>query len=186
MLCLPAMFLCGCKGGKPTLPAINASRYFESTVTTTIYNKTAKQNLEMNNITSSSPNTAYLNQYVQYELTGDGSWIYKMYIESIYFYVYTSNTANEAMTITLTITNMADESDLTKTETITKTCPVVPGKNKSTLCKFDIGKVVATATTTKLTIDILETASATFFEDGIKWMVYDFTVYGESRAYISK
>lgn len=184
VLCLPAMFLCGCKNNKPKLPAINTARYFEKNVSASVYGKVSKRNLDISTLTKSSANKANLDQFVQYELTGDGSWIYKMYIESIYFYVYTSSATENAIEITFNMTNLANESDLTKTETITKTCPVKPGKNKSTLCKFDIGMVVATATTTKISIDITQTTGIEMmFNDGFKWMIYDLTIYGESRSY---
>lgn len=184
MLFVPVMFFTGCSN-KTKLPEIKASRYFSSSVSTSLFDQTQKRQIQLSSITSKKPNKDHMDKYVQYELTGDGVWIYKMYIECIYFYVYTSDT-NEAMTITLTFTNLASESDLTKQETVTKTCAVQPGKNKATLCKINIGKVVATATNTKLTIDIAQTASYDFFENNFKWMIYDFSVYGESRSYSGK
>ena len=76
MLFVPVMFFTGCSN-KTKLPEIKASRYFSSSVSTSLFDQTPKRQIQLSSITSKKPNKDNMDKYVQYELTGDGVCIYK-------------------------------------------------------------------------------------------------------------
>ncbi len=197
-LCIPIICLCGCSNKKKSkLNAIDINTYFSSTTTTTIYNdgttNTSKTNTE--NLTAEKPNKDIIDRYESFEIKANAEWIYKMYIDYIYFYVYTSENSSSELVVNITITNAVTESEIgkeleenTKFETQTS---LIPQKDGSTLCEVAINRVVATATGSTLTFDVLNSIPQVFLDDngkdnGLKWIIYGLEIHGESRAYSSK
>ena len=187
MICIPIMVFCGCSKTKSDLDSINLKRYFADTVTCTTHGKTSSTTVSLKDLISEEPNTEIIGRYSEFSFSGEGVWLYKMYIDYIYFYVYTNIDSSSQMTLNITMTNLAKENDIENPETFTTNCSLIPQKEGSTLCEIKVGKVVATATGSKLTIDTLNTPEAfqdEFGEDnGLRWCIYDLKFFAESRPY---
>lgn len=195
LLIIPALLLCACSGNRSKFSAINISRYFESVVRVTYGDDNGRsRQIDIGEIASSKLNKSNLSNYYSFEIEGNAVWLYKMYIDCIYFSVYTTDTANTGnglMTLTITITNLVDEEilkndgDLTKIEPTVIQVNISPKKDNFELCRVDINKTVATSTGVKITIDIRQSADNTILDKSknFTWFIYDFNVYGESRAY---
>ncbi len=185
---VPIISFYGCSSKKSKLSDINLVTYYNEKVVCTSYNSTKSYNLKISDLTRSKPNKLLADQYIKFELSANSAWMYKMYIDYIYFKVYTNIATQSAMTINLKMTNLADESDLSNpTDDFTADASLIPEKDGSINCWFKINKVVPTATGTKLTIDILDTTEVFADEfgkdNGFKWIIYDLKFYAESRTY---
>lgn len=188
---LPAFALCACKGDRSSLGSIDISRYFDAVKVT--YSDNISRQIELSSLTKTKAEAGELNKYVKYEIQGNTTWIYKMYIDCIYFDIYTTDTSsggNGMMTIRFIMTGLADESTLLEGK---KYDPVdfeyvfnfTPEKNGVTTCKVEINKVVATATGANISIDINESVENTVLDSSkdFRWTIFNFQVYGESRTY---
>lgn len=185
---MPVLFLCGCSSKKSKLDTIRLSTYFEDTVTCSAYNKTATTTISIEDLTSEDPKLNLMGQYIEFEVKAKGSWIYKMYIDYIYFKVYTNIDVATGMTVNLSMTNLADEDDLQNpTNDFKQDCSFTPAEDGSFNCWYKVQKVVPTASGTTLTIDILNTTEVFSDEfgtaNGFKWIIYDLKFYAESRTY---
>ena len=195
-LLLPVMFFCGCS--KTNIKPQEFTAYFSDKVTTTIYKNngsTSSKVITSSVISSSTPNLDYADKYLTMETTAKGEWIYKMYVESIYFYVYTSHSAQNEMIVNVTLSNFVKEEDINNKDnedkTLTAQCSFFPEKNNSTLCKVDVNRVVATKLTTSISFDINNSVYGILCEeDGspndFKWLIYGIEIVGESRTYNEK
>ena len=188
ILCVPAILFCGCSQIKSDLKTINLSTYYSDKVVCSTYGKSKTSTLSLTDFTSKEPRTNLIGQYTEFEVQANGAWMYKMYIDYIYFYVYTNIATDYQMTVNVSLTNLADESNLQNpTDDFSKDCSLIPKENGKFLCEVEVKKVVPTATGTTLTIDILNTIEV--FTDiegkdsGFKWMIYGLEFYAESRAY---
>ncbi len=196
MLCLPALLFCGCKNDNISeLPSINMSRYYKSTVQAVIdggkNSNDTKATIKLADLIGSKPNSNTLEAYSEIKLSGELNWLYKMYIDSVSFYVYTNSAPSTELTITLSMSNLANENDFSKAEIIsdTKTSDKVNGN--AYLFTFKINKVIASdvdASSDYLKISINECRNGTIVDNennltGFKWTIYDLKVYGESRTY---
>ena len=189
ILLLPVVLLCGCSSkNKSKLETIKLSTYFEDKVVCTTFGKSSTTTISMSDITSEEPKYNLLGQYVEFEVEAKSSWIYKMYIDYVYFKVYTNMDVATGMTVNLSMTNLADEDNLQKpTNDYTQDCSFTPAKDGSFNCWYKIGKVVPTASGSTLTIDIINTTEVFSDEfgkaNGFKWIIYDLKFYAESRTY---
>lgn len=197
-LCVPLVLLCGCSNKKKSkLNVIDFGTYFSASATSKIYDNgtTNTKNLESNNLTAKSPNKDIIDRYESFEIKATAEWIYKMYVDYICFYVYTTEESASEMVVNITITNAVAESEIgkeldenTKFETQTS---LIPQKDGSIFCEVKIDRVVATATGATLTFDILNSVPQIFTDNegndnGLKWIIYGLEIYGESRAYSGK
>lgn len=191
VLILPILFLCSCSGVSD-LPSINMQTYFEDSVTATVFNNSTSnsstRDIPLSVLTANSPNTDYLDRFVEFELEGNGAWLYKMYIDKIVFYVYTNESSDSEMIVNFSITNVAHEDDLELTEEFTGQCSFYPQSNGSAYCELTIDRVIATATGSTITFDILNSTSGTVADEegnttSFRWVIYGFKIYGESRSY---
>ena len=189
-LLLPVMFFCGCS--KSNTKPQDFTAYFSDKLTCTLYNKSGTKNIPTSVVASSTPNLDYADKYISIEATARPEWFYKMYIENIYFYVYTSHEATTEMIVNVTLTNVVDEKDIENKDAENKTleaeCSFYPQAGNSTLCKVEVNKVVATATTTTITFDINNSVfgivcSETGEKNDFKWLIYGIEIVGESRSY---
>lgn len=189
LLCIPVIFLAGCSNISK-YPSITQSTYFEETVSTKLFNDSIKK-LKLNDITSSNPNKSLVDNYYQIDIKSNGVWMYKMYIDCIYFKIYTQNKLDKQVTVTIKITNTVKEEDISKENAdkeFTATCAFIPNKNGTTECKIKVNRTVADLTGSIISIDVSEYQGGIVVGDenvtsDLLWMIYDFQVFGESRTY---
>ena len=187
-LIFPIIFLCSCSKVSK-LPSINVSTYFENTVETSVLgNNVSSKEITLASLTAKKPNPDFYDRYVQFTLTGNGAWLYKMYIDKITFYVYTNKTVDTEMIINFSITNVADEGDLKNPEEFSFECSFNPKKNGKAYCEISVNKVIATATSCEIKFDITNSTSGTITDNegnvtDFKWQIYGLKIYGESRSY---
>ena len=190
---MPVLILCGC--GKSKVKPQDFTTYFSDKVATSIYNNNStasSMNIPSTVLAASTPDLTYANKYISLKATAKGEWLYKMYVESIYFYVYTSHTAETEMIVNVTLNNFVKEEDINNPEnedkTLTYQCSFFPQNNNSTLCKVEVNRVVATVTTTTIEFDINNSIHGIICtEDNqpndFKWLIYGVELVGESRSY---
>lgn len=189
VICVPIIMFCGCSNKRSSLPKIDASVYFQSDVEVTVHNNTKTKNIELSELTSTKVDELNLDSFVELKLTANNSWIYKMYIDKIYFKVYTNQASNVEMIVNVSITNLADENDISHpSNDFSIPCSFVPKKDGSTLCCVEVGKTVATATGCNITFDIYNSTSGTVADNegnttSFRWLIYDLEIYGEHRTY---
>ena len=156
--------------------------------------------INLNDITSSNPNMDKVNTFYEFDVTANSDWIYKMFVEKVTFSVFLQNrieNVNE-ITFTLTITNAITEEDVGKNygneltdeeKKFVGTYSIVPQENGRFDISIDVNRVLGVAdgqVGSKFQIDISEYAGGTDSNGNItplKWIMYGFSVYGESRTY---
>lgn len=192
LLIIPVLFFTGCKKEK-LLPAIDLSTYLNNEISVKFYQMESASTQELSFIAAPELDKDKLGKYVSFELNTNSVWMYKMYIETISFYVYTTQSSITEMIVNVSITNVADEETLKTitseeptTDTAKEQCAFIPEANKATKCTFNIGKAIAKPTGSIITIDILN--SLELFDDeneetSFKWVIYGLEITGESRAY---
>ena len=189
ILCIPMVMLCGCSDKPSKLPSINQIVYFEEKATALAYNNSKSKELKLADLISTSYDPLNVDSFTEIKLTAKSSWIYKMYIDCITFYVYANKTTEVEMIINTTITNLADENDIQNPSTF-EALPlgIIPQEDGSILCKIPVGKTVATATGCTITFDINNSTSGTVADNegkitDFRWLIYGLEIYGEHRAY---
>ena len=190
LICLPVIFLCSCGGVKPTCDALpSVSYYYGNSISCNIFNQDETKTINTTSITNKKLNKDMLDAYAQFTLNGKSAEMYHLYIEYIYFKIYTNEDSEFQLDINVNLTNVIKESDIGNSElkdedkVFTNTY-AAPAKKKGTVqVKIEVKRTVATATGSKLTIDVL--TSDMFAEENstFKWCIYDFKIYGESRSY---
>jgi len=181
-----ALLFAGCSDG---LKPINMSVYYNTNVDSIVYTNDISSNrtLDLSTVTASSADWSKMDKYYDFNFSANASWIYKMYIERIEFYVLCNETTNEEMSINLKITNLAPEDNLSNISTHTDMKSHHPTENVAQKYTFDINKVVVTATGSKITLDIDQSTSLISIKNNpnnnFKWIIYGFKIYGESREY---
>lgn len=194
ILILPVMVLTGCKKGSSSLPAINVSKYFKDEITISRYNIAEDSTDSISLLTQKKAKKENLSKYVKFELNADPVWIYKMYIESIVFYVYCNESSEFQMTINVKMTNLADESailesksDNVATEDVEQQVTIMPKGKKAIKCVVPINKTVVNSLGSTITIDFKNSpelfSSEGENESSLMWLIYGFQVHGESRTY---
>lgn len=172
-----------------TLPSINMSTYFKKEITASIItsNVTTSRTLDLSILTNSDSNHSRMDKYLDFKITANPSWIYKMYVEKIEFYVLTNQDTNDQFTITLNMSNLAKENNISNIESYNDTLSRDLKAYKAQKYTFVINQVVASSTGSVINIDISESNHLLISQNNqnndFKWMVYDFKIYGESREY---
>lgn len=190
LLILPVLILSGCKNS--SLPAINLSRYLKDEISVKRNDlESSKDSLSL--LTQKKAKKSNLSKYESFELTTQAVWTYKMYIESITFYVYCNESSDYQMTLNVSMSNLASEdtinsttSETIETETVSEPITFTPKSKKAIKCTANINKTVANALGSTITIklDSLEIFSgdeenpSTFM-----WLIYGLEIHGESRTY---
>lgn len=188
-ICVPILMFCACSNKRSSLPKVDASVYFQESVQASIYNNTKTKDIKLSDLTKSSVDELNLDSYVEIKLTANNTWIYKMYIDRIYFKVYTTEATGTEMIVNVSITNLADEDDMSHpSDDFSIPCSFIPKKNGSTICYVDVEKTVATATGCTITFDIYNSTSGTVADNNgnltsFRWLIYDLEFYAEHRAY---
>ena len=173
-----------------SLPTLNMAVYFKSNVSASVYktNVPTSKTIDISELTHSSFNATKMDRYLDFKIEANPNWIYKMYIEKIEFYAIPNISSDSQMTLTLSMTNLANENNLSVAETFTDSLSNKTEKNSAQKFVFYINKTVAKATGSTITIDITEESSdlLSLKEDSteFKWQIYGFRVYGESREYL--
>lgn len=181
-----AVLFSGCSKG---LPSIDMPTYFKNTATSNVYKSTSYSNktLDLSQFISDKPDTTKLDKYLDFTFTANAEWIYKMYIEKIEFYVYTSETPSTEMTFTIKITNLAKEDNLASKSDLKEIQSIYPTANQGYKLILPVDRVVATATGMTMSIDISESSELLLNKNNtkneFKWMIYGLKVFGESREY---
>ncbi len=186
LLCIPVIVLCGCSNKRSELPKIASAAYLENTVTYTSYDSTKEQTLDISEFLLDKVEPLNIRAFEQVTITAKSAWIYKMYIDRIYFNFYSNKTTDSEMIIKLTMTNLVNEENIGNSnsiETIELNFPFIAKAGGSVLCIFDIEKTVATATGSKITIDIYESLNNDLIASEFKWTIYGLEIYGEHRTY---
>ena len=197
-LMLPVMFLCGCS--KSNIKPQDFNAYFNDKVSCYIYKNngtSSSKDISAKTLAASTPDFDYADKYISLEATAKGEWLYKMYVESIYFYVYTSHEAATEMIINVTLTNFVEEKNINnknttdEEKTLTAQCSFFPQEGNSTLCKVEVNRVVATATTTKIKFDINNSVHGILCTElsepnDFKWLIDGLEIVGDSRTYNEK
>lgn len=192
-LLLPVMVFVGCKNSK-TLPSIALAKYLENEVTVKRNNFSEIKTEDISILTQKKANKDLLSQYIKFEIKTDHTWIYKMYIEKISFYVYCNESSESLMTINLKITDVATEDaiwnstqETVESEDFESQCTFTPEANNAIKCNFKIERTVIVATGSTISIDIencLELySSTTDMPSTFMWMIYGLEINGESRTY---
>ncbi len=186
IICLP-LALCGCSGVKSKLKPLNLSVYYNDKAACSVYNKTEGIGVDLSDLTAKKPNKDLLAAYTDFEIKANAEWVYKLYIDYIYFKVYT-NTSSSEMMINISITNLASENDIENpNDDFHADCSIIPEKDGEFICEVKVKKVIATATGSTITFDIFN--STEVFHDnkgndiGFKWTIYDLKFYAEHRTY---
>ena len=178
---------CGCSGNKIT--AIDMPTYVKNTITATTYknNTSSTRSLTLSALTKNYADTSYMDKYLDFTLSTNPSWTYKMYIEKVEFYVLTSESSNSQMSLALTMTNLADESNLASTATFSELKSHVPEQGTAQKYTFEINKVFSKATGSTITIDMSESSELLIDKNGqnsnFNWLIYGLKIYGEHREY---
>ena len=195
ILILPVLVLTGCKKGSSSLPAINVSRYFKDEITISRYKIEKDDSDSISFLTQKKAKKENLSKYEKFELNADPVWIYKMYVESIVFYVYCNESSKFQMTIDVKMTNLADESvilesksDNVATEDVKQQVTIMPKGKKAIKCVVPINKTVVNALGSTITIDFFTNSPELVSSEGenessLMWLIYGFQVHGESRTY---
>lgn len=186
LLCLP-LALCGCSKVKSKLETIHLPVYYNTKVSCDLYGKSTSIGIDLDDLTSKKPKYGLIAAYTKFELRANAAWVYKLYIDYIYFKVYT-NMASSELIVNVNITNLASESDLSKpNDDFTAECSLIPQADESFICEVKVQKVIATATGSTITFDILNSPEV-FYDDfgkeiGFKWIIHDLKFYAEHRTY---
>ncbi len=196
MLCAPILMLCSCSNKPKEIPVVDATVYLQEDVTASLYSKNPNtkndKSLKLSELLLKEPDPLNIDSFVEIKVTANSTWIYKMYIEYITFYVYTNKSADVEMIVNFKMTNLAKEEEIGTTdagkEATEETCSFVPQENGSILCRVDLNKTVATATGSEITFDILNSTSGTVADNegnptDFRWMIYGLEIHGEHRAY---
>lgn len=191
LICVPSLMLCGCSKKDSDLPKIDAKVYFEESVTAYTYNNSKAKTIEFAELIAEKPDPLNIDSFTEIIVTAKSAWVYKMYIDCIYFYVYANSDTVEQMIVNVKITNLVDEdkiSEASAIETVEETCSFIPKKEDSVLCKVDVKKTVATATGCTISFDIFNSTSGTVADEkgnstDFRWMIYGLEFYAEHRAY---
>lgn len=157
------------------------SVYFENKTTYQVYNNSTKTEVTLNDFRHNKHDN--LVQYSNITFTGKAAWLYKMTLEKITFDVY-SNVDLEDFEIKIAVSNLAQsDSELTTSNTLTKTVPVNLKANSISSVTLDVNDLFVSetaSTTIKLTVD-----SAYYKGDykdlGLKFDVLNFKVFGEHK-----
>lgn len=192
LLLLPTMVFVGCSK-KSNIKSINLSYYLASESSYTEFGSTSTQKMSTSNLYANHPISGSQGKYISIETSATADAFYKMYIDTIYFYVYTSHEAQSEMIVNVSISNLVDEADINTSKEddekiFTAQCSFMPKENNSTLCEVKVNKTVATALGSTLTFDIKNTTyGIVCTEDGeandFKWCIFGLQINGESRAY---
>lgn len=194
LLCLcilPALLLSACSSKTDEIHKINTERYF--TALGVEYADGTKRDLDLSTLTEDRGQLANSSNYTKFNIEGDGPWLFKMYIETIEFDIYTTENVSGGsgtMTLTFKMTGLTDETTFTEDRTyrpedFVKIVTCTPIKNGAVHISVEVKKVVATATGANISIDILEDAENTILDPNknFKWTIFNFSVYGQSRTY---
>lgn len=175
VLCLPAMFLVGCK--EQTDNSINMSRYFQSKVKYELYNQgTSKIETELQEFTHSLNDNQ--RQYDSISFTYEGSWMYKMYIEKVSFDIYAS--ADQDVQFVLRFNNLSNGDLDSKSEPKFKVLAETKA-NQAITVTFIVNDYINKETSSTMVID---TDGSQYFQGDNKDFVFDISnvkVYGEHR-----
>ena len=195
LLLIPVLFFAGCKEKDP-LPSIDLATYLNDEITTSYYQLEAKSTQDLAFITETKLDEEKLGKYVKFELSANTVWMYKMFVESITFYVYTTTSSMSEMIVNVSMSNMADEDSLRQTTSeeppisvASEQCTFIPEAGTATKCTFKFNKAVAKPTGATITIDILNSLELFDTPEGqtpFEWVIYGFEIHGESRAYSKK
>lgn len=190
-LLLPVMTLTACK--KKSLPAINLERYLKDEITIKQVDTDATTKT-LSLITQDKAKDENLSKYLKFEISTDPVWMYKMYVESITFYVYCNEASDFSLTLNVKMTNLASEDAImeaitenVETETFEKQVSFNPKEKKAIKCTVNVNQTIVNATGSTISIDAYS-SSELFSGDeetssNFMWLIYGFEIHGESRTY---
>ena len=180
-----AIFTTGCSN---EIPSIDMPTYFKTSVSSTIYknNTTSNRTLALSQFYSGA-DTSKFDKYLDFTFTANASWVYKLYIEKLEFYVITNTTPDTEMTFTIKISNLAKEDNISSPSEIVETQSIYPTANEPYKLTLFVNRVVATAIGMTMSIDISESSELLLDknnpENNFKWMIYGLNIFGEHREY---
>lgn len=191
-LLLPVMAFSGCK--KSSLPAINLSTYLKNDITVKYFNISSTQDNTIELLSKKKPDTKDLSKYLKFTINANSVWFYKMYIESISFYIYCNEDCSDEMTLNLTISDTATEDTILNsvtesvvTETFESQLALTPKAKKSIKCNFPVNRTIVNALGSTITIDILNSLNLFSGDEEnpstFAWLIYGLEIHGESRTY---
>ena len=173
--------LVGCtnNGRNVKTKAITMNTYFSETVKV---NNSSSDTYNLSAFTSDNVDTnTLLTDNKKLTFTGVSNWIYGMYIECVYFYLYTTKSV-EINSLKITMTDLdSGEEDSTLPEgtyKLEETFAVIADKQQGKLIRIDINKTALNQTLT-LTIDL--SGEPMVASGDYNWTIYGLTVYGEHR-----
>ncbi|MBQ8468162.1 MAG: hypothetical protein IJ542_00200 [Clostridia bacterium] len=180
---LSSLLFFGCKNTSPvSTPAINMNRYFSNTVVSRNIDSgaTSTTNLTLSSFISESVDKTTLKKHRSLTFDRNGAWLNGMYIECVYFYVY-SDTALIDSQLSFLMTGLDgglyDETLPEGTYKVEKnSIGISVEENGSQLVRVDIGHKV-TQNGFSLVFDFDNDLEFGNFS----WTIYHLTVYGEIR-----
>ena len=186
LLCLSSLSFCGCsKSGTKNL---DLSFYLSSTVTGKYFSseKNAKT-FDTSAIYSNKLDYQLVDEYYSISFNTNKSYMYKMYIDYIEMTVYTNQTLDSQMDITLTISNLADKDNLRDYGEFKTEISLYPKQNNHKTIKVNVKKIVAIASSSKITFDLSSSSEVILEKNGepneFKWFIYGLKIYGENVVY---
>lgn len=175
ILCLPAMFLVGCKEQPDN--SINMNRYFQSKVKYELYNQgSSKVETELKEFTHSLNDNQ--RQYSEIAFNYEGSWIYKMYVEKVSFDIYAN--AEQEVQFVLRMDNLSNSDIDSKSEPKFKVLAETK-TNEVITVTFVINDYINKETSSTMRII---TDGAQYFQGENENFVFDISnlrIYGEHR-----
>ena len=187
-LCVSVVVFSGCGGIKPSCKTVpSVAYYYGDNVTCDIFNQSDQKTICMSSLTSSKLDKSMADAYAKLTFTGKSAEIFHLYIEYIYFKVYTNEDSEFQLDVNVNITNIINESDVGNSEVedtnFSNTYSCIAKKDGVAQFRIEVKRTVATATGSVLTIDVLTSDMFASEDSTFKWCIYDFKIYGESRSY---
>lgn len=172
--------------------SIDMSFYYKSNVSAEVLrNKTYNsKTLNLSLLTSPSANINMMDKYTMFELNAISTNMHKMYIDKIEFSIISNEKPFTSLTLNMKITNLAPEDNLAAYDDFETLIEHTEDAWVSKKYIIPINQVVATATTSKITISTDSTELFTTMESenyngnkDFRYLIFDFKIYGESREY---
>lgn len=178
-----ATIFVGC-GRNVQSPAIKVSRYFNNSVSYT-YTTNRTEKLNLSSFTKNSVDNSTVGKQSTIQLTGENQWVYRLYVECIYFYFYCNQSVDiEQLVVTMTNLDSGTFDSTLPTGTYKKSTILAfkAKQNKGVLLRVDINQTIVSSSadcllTLKLEHDELLSSSNDF-----KWSIYDLAIYGKTAA----
>lgn len=169
VLLASSLLLVGCSN------SIDTSVYFNSIVSAKVYGSNTTQKLNLSDLSNKSPSTT--KKYLSFEFKANKDWIFGMYIETISFYIYSTESMTDVefdFSLTGTENGQVTLTSATKTFSLTNQ-PYSFTKNSSRKITIKINDTITLSTSDPVfTVKLSDTYNDPKFE----YTIHSFEVVG--------